>query len=95
LAHEITETDNLVLAGKPAWHGLGVVTENAPTPMDAIRLAGLDWRAVVADLYAHIDIDEDIRGGTKREAGEAFRSDRRTRRDDRSRRRDRNKCRHN
>lgn len=63
MAHEITETDNLVLAGKAAWHGLGVVTENAPTPMDAIRLAGLDWRAVVADLYAHIDIDEDIAAG--------------------------------
>lgn len=43
MAHEITSTDNVVLARKPAWHGLGTVTEEAPTIAGALQLAGLDW----------------------------------------------------
>lgn len=44
MAHEITATDNVVLAKRPAWHGLGTVTEEAPTIRGALALAGLDWR---------------------------------------------------
>lgn len=43
MAHLITETDGLVLAGKVAWHGLGRVVESAPTPGEALKLANLDW----------------------------------------------------
>jgi phage/plasmid-like protein (TIGR03299 family) len=32
-----------MVAGKPAWHGLGVNVAAAVTSADAIRLAGLDW----------------------------------------------------
>lgn len=43
MAHEITSTDSLVLHKTKAWHGLGVVVEDAPTPREALTLAGLDW----------------------------------------------------
>lgn len=43
MSHEITSEDRLVLAGRPAWHGLGTVVEDAPTVPDALKLAGLDW----------------------------------------------------
>ncbi|HZW07276.1 MAG TPA: DUF932 domain-containing protein [Phycisphaerales bacterium] len=43
MAHEITDTDHLVLTGKPAWHGLGTVVEDAPTPAEALQLARLHW----------------------------------------------------
>lgn len=43
MAHEITSTDGLVLHKHKAWHGLGVVVEDAPTPREALTLAGLDW----------------------------------------------------
>jgi hypothetical protein len=43
MAHEITEHDNVVLHRTPAWHGLGVVVQDAPTPMEALKIAGLDW----------------------------------------------------
>ncbi len=44
MSHEMTETDGAVYAGRPAWHGLGLVVENAPTPDEALRLAGMGWR---------------------------------------------------
>lgn len=34
----------------PAWHGLGVVLENAPIPADAIVMAGLDWKVALHDV---------------------------------------------
>lgn len=43
MAHEIHENDTPIFVGKPAWHGLGTVIENAPTPMEALQLAKLDW----------------------------------------------------
>jgi phage/plasmid-like protein (TIGR03299 family) len=43
MAHEITTTDHVVLTEQPAWHGLGTVVANAPTPGDALKLAKLDW----------------------------------------------------
>lgn len=43
MAHEITRTDGLVLHKKRAWHGLGTIVEEAPTPNDALKIAGLDW----------------------------------------------------
>jgi phage/plasmid-like protein (TIGR03299 family) len=43
MAHQIRNNDHLVLAGKSAWHGLGTVTEGAPNPFAALRLARLEW----------------------------------------------------
>lgn len=43
MSHEITSSDGLVLAGQPAWHGLGVVLPKAPTVKEAVKLAGLGW----------------------------------------------------
>jgi phage/plasmid-like protein (TIGR03299 family) len=43
MSHEITATDNVVLTGERAWHGLGIVVENAPSPREALKIGGLDW----------------------------------------------------
>lgn len=43
MAHEITSTDGLVLHKQRAWHGLGTIVEQAPTPREALKLAGLNW----------------------------------------------------
>tara|TARA_R100000654_G_scaffold14463_5_gene31161 strand:+ start:2403 stop:3368 length:966 start_codon:yes stop_codon:yes gene_type:complete len=43
MAHEITSTDGLVLHKEEAWHGLGTIVEDAPTPQEALQIAGLDW----------------------------------------------------
>ena len=32
------------------WHGLGEIIQEAPTSDDAIRIAGLDWRAIQSEL---------------------------------------------
>lgn len=42
MAHEIYEDDNVVLHGERAWHGLGVIVQDAPTPAEALKMAGLD-----------------------------------------------------
>lgn len=62
--HEIETHDNLVLTGKPAWHGLGTVVEQAPTPTEALQLAGLDWTVQQWPMVATspgddlLDVDE-------------------------------------
>lgn len=43
MAHEITNTDHVVLHRERAWHGLGTVVADAPTPAEALKLARLDW----------------------------------------------------
>lgn len=43
MAHNITDTDGAVFHKTAAWHGLGIVVENAPSPNDAMWMAGLDW----------------------------------------------------
>lgn len=35
------------------WHGLGIILNSAPTPADAIRMAGLDWEVQLKQLFAH------------------------------------------
>jgi len=55
MAHEITKTDGLVLTGKPAWHGLGMVVEQAPTPTEGLKLAGLDWQVEQSPLSTVIE----------------------------------------
>lgn len=43
MAHEITTRDGLVLLKDAAWHGLGKIVEDAPTALQALELAGMDW----------------------------------------------------
>jgi phage/plasmid-like protein (TIGR03299 family) len=43
MAHEITSTDQVVLHREKAWHGLGIVVQDAPTPTEALHIAHLDW----------------------------------------------------
>ncbi len=47
MAHEISKTadgrSELMIALKPAWHGLGTVLDHAPTSHEAITAAHLDW----------------------------------------------------
>jgi phage/plasmid-like protein (TIGR03299 family) len=52
MAHEIEQHDNVVLHRQRAWHGLGIVVEDAPTPLEALTIAGLDWEVVPAPLLA-------------------------------------------
>ena len=44
MAHEIHENDSMLLAGKQAWHGLGIVLPDAFTVEEALTTGGLDWR---------------------------------------------------
>jgi phage/plasmid-like protein (TIGR03299 family) len=44
--HEMYENDSAMYAGSSAWHGMGTVVADAPSPYDALRLAGLDWRVI-------------------------------------------------
>lgn len=52
MVHEIGEHDKVILHRAQAWHGLGVVVEDAPTPLEALRLANLDWEVWQWPLYA-------------------------------------------
>ena len=49
MSHEMYENDHALYVGKPAWHGLGTVIENAPTTMDAMRLAKMDFGVKLSD----------------------------------------------
>ena len=56
MAHEITVRADgfaeIVLADKPAWHGLGQVLTGAMSSETAIEQAGLDWRVGMYPLSA-------------------------------------------
>lgn len=51
MAHEITATDGLVLTQKSAWHGLGKIVEAAPSPTEALAIAGLGWSVEQLPLW--------------------------------------------
>jgi phage/plasmid-like protein (TIGR03299 family) len=40
-----------MFVGQPAWHGKGVVVEDAPSVREAIALAGLDWRVEEVPIF--------------------------------------------
>lgn len=52
MSHEITKTDRIVLHKHAAWHGLGKIVEDAPTPTEALKMAELDWTVEQWDLEA-------------------------------------------
>lgn len=43
MAHEITETDSLVLRHDAAWHGLGTIIDEDVSAVDACERYGLGW----------------------------------------------------
>lgn len=43
MAHEIEKHDGVVLHRKAAWHGLGTIVDDAPTPTEALKIVRLDW----------------------------------------------------
>ena len=51
MAHQITGTDNMITARKPAWHGMGTIIPENVTPHDALKLAHLDWEVREQLLY--------------------------------------------
>lgn len=59
MSHEIDQFDGVVLHSKGAWHGLGTVVEEAPTPHKALTLAGLDWGVRQETLYVKSPNGED------------------------------------
>ncbi len=69
MAHELTETDGLVLAGAGAWHGLGTIVRDAPTPMEALDLAKLNW------LVKQDPLLRQRTGGVCKKVVENYRSD--------------------
>ena len=36
---------------QPAWHGLGTIVQEAPTSIDALRLASLDWDVIPEPVF--------------------------------------------
>lgn len=48
MAHEF---ESGFLVKEAAWHKLGTVIEEAPTVEEGIKLAGLDWRVNMEDLF--------------------------------------------
>lgn len=50
--HGLTSTDGLVMTGEGAWHGLGVVVEDAPSPREALRITGMDWTTELWPMLA-------------------------------------------
>lgn len=51
MAHEIQENDTMLLAGQPAWHGLGTILPDAFTTDEALTTGGLDWQVERTPLY--------------------------------------------
>lgn len=50
----ITDTDNVVLHRKPAWHKMGIVIQGeAPTPHEGLTQAGIDWGVEQRDLFTY------------------------------------------
>lgn len=58
MAHEITSTDGLVLTGRRAWHGLGIVVEHCPNAVQSLQIAGLEWGVEQWELTARKEVEE-------------------------------------
>jgi len=58
MPHEIEQYDNVVLHKREAWHGMGIIVEDAPTPSEALKIAGLDWITEPWSLTAFKGNDE-------------------------------------
>jgi phage/plasmid-like protein (TIGR03299 family) len=43
--------ENGFFVREPAWHGLGTIVQEAPTSMEALKVAGLDWTVRQEPMY--------------------------------------------
>lgn len=56
----VAEFETGFFVREPAWHGLGVVLEDAPLPENAIVAAGLDWTVALHDVQTTDGIAMDM-----------------------------------
>lgn len=75
--HEITKTDGIMLAGQPAWHGLGTVLPTRTDAFTALQTARLNWEVEVAEISATLKSGAVVTGGANRvvvrsDTGEVF-----------------------
>jgi len=54
------ERDHLMVTGKKAWHGIGTVVQDAPTPNAALKIAKLDWMVEPCPLYALREVNSEM-----------------------------------
>ena len=47
-----------LFVGQPAWHGLGVLLDNAPSAEDALKISGLDWQVKQMPLKTRLSVDD-------------------------------------
>tara|TARA_R100000664_G_C2758548_1_gene147522 strand:+ start:2919 stop:3986 length:1068 start_codon:yes stop_codon:yes gene_type:complete len=59
MAHNIEQNDHLVLNKNKAWHGLGTIVEEAPTPLEALKLARLEWEVLESETMSGKFFDAD------------------------------------
>lgn len=52
MAHLMTDRDGAVFTGQAAWHGLGTVVLDAPSPREALRIAGVDYEVETCEVEA-------------------------------------------
>jgi len=60
MSHEIEEHDGLVLHREAAWHGLGTIVQDAPTPTEALKIARLDWEVLQCPLIGLLDNQDEL-----------------------------------
>ena len=59
MAHEMTDTDHLILRRTAAWHGRGRVVQADLMPMEAFEQSGLNWEVITTTrLSGYIDGDD-------------------------------------
>lgn len=51
------------------WHGLGTIVQDAPTSLDAIKLAGLDWDVFQFPVYVNNDVVENYKANVRSSDG--------------------------
>lgn len=66
MAHQITDTDGLVLAGEKAWHGLGIVLPTRCDAITAMKTAGLEWEVEVSPFTINMQDGEGVDSGDYR-----------------------------
>jgi phage/plasmid-like protein (TIGR03299 family) len=76
MAHGITSTDGLMLAGTPAWHGLGTVLPERCSAFEALDVAKMNWTVQVCPFTCDMNGQEvfggDFRAVIREDTKEVF-----------------------